>query len=263
MRTMRSAVAGLASVGLSALLPLAASPATMAAQEQQLPQPLQQPRDPYPATLQFGTGLISIPVAWVSPRNTDAWLNTSGRYTPTFPNAPVKQGFASLWNTNITTEIHFLGRVSAGVSVYDQNPDYGFFGQALLLRDDQFAGAPAIAVGVRNIGNCKHEDRMLLACDVVLGPNGYRRVTNTRYADFNTMPTLYGVATKDFTLGAPFGTAPYSTLGLTVGYGGGIFSDDGNLGKPYNQKGTIAKGLFLGARYVMHPTLNTLLTAMA
>lgn len=254
MRTTRSAVTRLGGAGLLALL--AASPAVAQ-------QPSPQQGDPYPATLQFGTGLITIPVAWVSPRNTDAWLNTSGRYTPTFPDAPVKQGFASLWNTNIATEVHLAGRVAAGISVYDQNPDYGFFGQLLLLRDNQFGGAPAIAVGVRNIGNCSHQDRMLLACDVVLGPNGYRRVTNTRYADFKTMPTIYGVATKDFALGGGLGRLPSSTIGLTLGFGNGLFSEDGGLGKQYNQKGTIAKGLFLGARYVTHPTLNTTLTAMA
>ena len=108
MRTTRSAVTRLGGAGLLALL--AASPAVAQ-------QPSPQQGDPYPATLQFGTGLITIPVAWVSPRNTDAWLNTSGRYTPTFPDAPVKQGFASLWNTNIATEVHLAGRVAAGISV--------------------------------------------------------------------------------------------------------------------------------------------------
>ena len=56
---------------------------------------------------------------------------------------------------------------------------------------------------------------------------------------------------------------PQSSLGLTLGYGNGLFSDDGGLGKQYNDKGQIAKGLFLGGRYVTHPTLNTSLTVLA
>ena len=156
MPTMRPAAAWLRGACAAALLAAAAS-STAAAQQ----------GDRYPATIQFGTGLVTIPVAWVSPNNTDAWLNTSGRYTPTFPDSPVKQGFASLWNTNIAVDVHLLQRFSLGVAAYDQNIDFGFFGQALLLRDNQFSGMPAIAVGFRNLGNCKIEDRMLLGCDVV------------------------------------------------------------------------------------------------
>ncbi len=70
MRTMRSAV-GLMPRALAASLLLASA---VAAQDAPTVQ-----RTPYPATLQFGTGLINIPVAWVSPRNADMWLNTSGK----------------------------------------------------------------------------------------------------------------------------------------------------------------------------------------
>ena len=258
MRTLRPGAAWFGGACAAALL-AAASPAL--AQQPVATAPA--PADPYPATLQFGTGLITIPTAWVSPNNTDVGLTTSGRYTPTFPNSAVKQGFASLWNTNIAVDVHLLGRLSVGAAAYDQNVDYGFFGQALLLKDEQFRGAPAIAVGIRNVGNCKTEDRMLLGCDVILGPDGYKRIQVDRYAKFNTRPTVYGVATKDFAFGASTGTVPPSSVGLTVGYGNGIFSDDGDLGKLYNQKGQIAKGLFLGARYVAHPTLNTSVSVMA
>ena len=252
MPTMRPAAAWLRGACAAALL-AAATSSTAAAQQ----------GDRYPATMQFGTGLVTIPVAWVSPSNTDTWLNTSGRYTPTFPDSPVKQGFASLWNTNIALDVHFLQRFSVGVAAYDQNIDYGFFGQVLLLRDNQVSGLPALAVGFRNLGNCKVEDRMLLACDVVATPGGYERAENERYSEFNTRPTLYAVATKDFALGAPNGRMPQSTVGVTLGWGNGIFSDDGGLGKQYNDKGQIAKGLFFGGRYVAHPTLNTSLTVLA
>jgi len=39
--------------------------------------------------------------------------------------------------------------------------------------------------------------------------------------------------------------------------GNGLFSEEGSLGDLYNSSGTLAKGLFLGARLTMHPTLNT------
>jgi hypothetical protein len=46
---------------------------------------------------------------------------------------------------------------------------------------------------------------------------------------------------------------------FSVGYGNGLFSDDGGLGEAYNRRGTIAKGLFLGGRISAHPSLNTTL----
>jgi hypothetical protein len=246
---MRPAAAWLRGACATALL--AAASSTAAAQQ----------GDRYPATIQFGTGLVNIPVAWVSPNSTDAWLNTSGRYTPTFPDSPVKQGFASLWNTNIAIDVHLLQRFSVGVAAYDQNIDYGFFGQALLLRDNEVGGLPALAVGFRNLGNCKTQERMLLGCDVIATPGGYERVEVAK--GFSTRPTFYAVATKDFSLGSPTGRMPQSSFGVTGGWGNGLFSDDGGLGKQYNAKGQIAKGLFLGGRYVAHPTLNTSLTVVA
>ncbi|MFL5575611.1 MAG: hypothetical protein ACJ79S_06565 [Gemmatimonadaceae bacterium] len=259
MRILRSGTVGLGAcvVLLATATPEAAAQATGAA-------PTAYAADPYPATLQFGTGLVTIPVAWISPNNTDVWLNTSGRYTPTFPNSPTKQGFASLWNTNIALDVHLLNRFSLGVAAYDQNVDYGFFGQLQLLRENQgYSGVPAISVGFRNLGNCKQEDRMLLACDVRPGPGGYERILDERYRDFNTRPTLYAVATKDFSFGGGVDRPPTSTAGFTLGWGNGMFSDDGGLGDLYNKRGQIAKGLFLGGRYVFHPTLNTSVSFMA
>lgn len=56
---------------------------------------------------------------------------------------------------------------------------------------------------------------------------------------------------------------PATRMSLSVGYGNGIFSDDGELGEGYNEKGTIASGLFLGTRVVTHPTLNSTVTILA
>ena len=67
---------------------------------------------------------------------------------------------------------------------------------------------------------------------------------------------MYAVATKDVKAGTN-GAASFS-----LGYGSGIFHDDGKLGDNYNDKGTIVKGLFLGARYALRTSENSTLTIL-
>ena len=246
MRSMRAGVAILGGV-LTALCV-----STSGFGQQGVPQ-----RDAYHTTIHWGTGLINIPVAWVSPTSADAWVNIAGKQIIYYPNAS-SLNFYSRWNTNISLDTHWLGRASIGASAYSQNPEYGFFGQLLLLRGTELPFLPAVAFGARNIGPYRHEDRFLIAHDLQLGTDGkYHHVTGVIYKNFDTSPTLYGVATKELTLSSVFGRLPASTLSLTLGWGNGIFSEDGGLGKYYNNSGTIAKGLFLGGRFVNHPTLNT------
>ena len=223
-----------------------------------------QQSDPYHATLYQGTGLVTIPVAWVSPNSFDAWFAISGKNLPSYDVATgqSKQGFASLWNTNVALDVHMFGRASVGVSAYDQNIDYGFFGQVLLLPDKMGTPLPGVAVGVRNVGPGKHQDRFFIAHDVSLINGQYEKVSDPRYAEFSTAPSVYGVLTKQFSLGAMTARMPGSQFGFTLGYGNGVFAEDGNLGDAYNDKGTIAKGLFLGGRFSMHPSLNTTLDFM-
>jgi hypothetical protein len=213
-----------------------------------------QQRDPYPATLQFGTGLINIPVAWVSPNNADIWLQTSGK---TITYAP-GQNFATKWNSNISLDSHWLGRFSVGASAYSQNPEWGFFGQVLAIKPGQFAMLPSLAVGVRNVGKYDHEDRLLIAHDIALDPadSTYKEDIGGPFADFKTSPSFYGVATQGFNAGSMSGS-------FSLGYGNGLFSDDGDLGDEYNAKGQLVKGLFLGARAAFHPSLNSTITVMA
>lgn len=212
----------------------------------------------YMSTLNYGTGLIDIPVAWVSPRSTDLWVQTSGKDLPSGSN-PGAMTTMSRWNTNISFDSHWLGLFSVGASAYSQNPDWGFFGQALLHRQGASSFLPSVAIGVRNVGPYSHEDRFLIGEDIALGSDStYRRVVPPNYSKFHTAGTVYGVATEEVPLNG--GT---SSLGLTVGYGDGIFSQDGGLGTYYNRRGTIAKGLFLGARYAVQATPNTLLSVMA
>jgi hypothetical protein len=224
-----------------------------------------QQSDPYHATLYQGTGLVTIPVAWVSPTPYDAWFSISGKHLPSFDVASgqSKQEFASLWNTNVALDVHLFGRASVGVAAYDQNIDYGFFGQVLLLRDQLGTPLPGLAVGVRNVGPGKHQDRFFVAHDVTLVNGKYVKAVNGIFTDFNTAPTVYGVLTKQFSLGSMASTIPASQLGFTLGFGNGVFSEDGGLGKAYSDRGTIVEGLFLGGRFSMHPSLNTTLEFMA
>jgi hypothetical protein len=217
-----------------------------------------QQQDYYPATLYHGTGLITIPVAWVSSHSADVWLQSAGKHIPWALTG--NQHFASRVNTNLSIDTHWARRFSVGASYYSQNPEYGIFGQAVVLRDGDVPFLPGIAVGVRNLGNCKTEDRFFQGCDVQLQPDGrYAKVEV--YKNLNTRGSVYGVATKDFHTGAMMGQLPGSAS-LSIGYGSGVFRDDGGMGKFYSERGTIAKGLFLGGRWVMHPSLNTTLSLL-
>jgi len=213
--------------------------------------------EPYPATLYFGTGLINTPVAWVSSRNADVWLNTSAKNLPALSG----MGFMTRMNSNISIDTHWGGRASVGAVAYSQNPEWGFFGQLLAVRQGDFAAyMPSLAVGIRNVGKYKHEDRFFIGEDIRLNGNQYDHVVPDRYKNFNTANTVYGVATEEFALGNKPGA---NALSLSVGWGNGLFRDDGDLGSAYNRRGTIASGLFAGARFVAHPSLNTTLTVMA
>jgi len=99
---------------------------------------------------------------------------------------------------------------------------------------------------------------MLVGHDVSIDSTGNGADITSPFArHFHSTPTLYGVATKSFAIGRT------SDASLTLGYGDGLFSDDGKLGSSYNDKGTIAKGLFLGGRYAIHPSQNTRLDFLA
>ncbi|HUF26540.1 MAG TPA: hypothetical protein VMM18_06100 [Gemmatimonadaceae bacterium] len=222
--------------------------------------------DPYPVTLYYGTGLVTIPVAWVAPVNADVRLSSTGKRIPFAPD-PEAHNFATLWNTNLALETHWLGRVTAGVSLYSQNPEWGLFGSLLLLRDGQVPLLPSVAVGVRNVGRYKHEDRFKVGHDLELrdttGGLSWEGEINSLYTGFNTANTLFAVATKELAFAPLTDFLRGGGMSVTVGWGNGLFSDDGGLGRDYNNRGTIASGLFLGTRLTAHPTLNTTLHLLA
>src|SRR5919109_3977055 len=56
---------------------------------------------PYSATLQFGTGLVNVPAAWISPRSGEIWIQTSGKQIPA-GSGSTQLNAASEWNTNLS-----------------------------------------------------------------------------------------------------------------------------------------------------------------
>src|SRR5687768_3766830 len=207
MRTMRAGAAWIA----AAVVASVSGATSIGAQEGNVP---------YPATLHYGTGLINIPVAWVSPSSGDGWFNISGKRIQYYGAADAT--FATQFNTNVSLDTHWMRRFSIGVSAYSQNPEWGFFGQALLLRDNQVSFLPGIAVGVRNLGPYEHEERFLIGHDIQLNEEGeYEEVVVNE--NFKTSPTFYGVATKDFALSSMNARLPATRMSLSVGYGNGIF----------------------------------------
>ena len=203
---------------------------------------------PYPVTLRYGTGMVDIPVAWISPTSGDIWIGASGTNIPAC-SSPCDLNTAEKWNTNLTIETHWIQRFSLGFSLYSNNPEWGFYGQFLALTEKEGSNRPAIAIGFRNLGSYTHEDRLLIGHDVNVDSSGGTTPVNPGWSkDFHTAPTFYGVVSKNWNVGAT------GTVGATLGYGNGLFSDDGKLGSAYNDKGTLVKGLFLGARYAFRPS---------
>lgn len=210
----------------------------------------------YPSTLTFGTGLIDIPVAWVSPTSGDVWVTASGKIT-NYCATLCTINFQDKFNTNLSIDTHWKQRFSVGLSVYSQNPNYGFFGEVLALKQQPEKIWPSIAVGFRNLGPDTHEERFLIGNDVYVSPTGGITDTVPSFAKhFHSTPTVYAVATKEVKAGSN-GAASFS-----LGYGSGIFHDDGDLGRNYNDKGTIVKGLFLGARYALRTSENSSVTIL-
>jgi hypothetical protein len=214
------------------------------------------PTPSYPVTLRYGTGLVDIPVAWISPYNGDVWVNITATDIPACGD-PCGLNAAEKWNSNLSIETHWMQRFSVGFSLYSNNPEWGFFGQFLALTEKEGSQRPAIAIGFRNLGPYTHEDRLLIGHDVNIDSGGGTTPVNPTWSQgFKTAPTFYGVVTKNWQVGTT------GAIGATLGYGTGIFSDNGNLGNNYNDKGTLVKGLFLGARYAFRPSESTTLNFM-
>jgi len=241
MRT-RVVAAWLVAGVLAAGRPVVAQDTTSSAQQTAVP-------ERFGPTMQFGTGLIFIPTAWVSPQNGDFFISVSGVRIPSAIDAT--NDLLAYFNGNAAIDTHWLGRFDAGVSIYSNNPEYGFFGSILALKDGQFSRwLPAVSVGFRNLGPYTHEDRYLIGHDITVDPSGaVHGFTPFYFEGFHTAPTVYIVATKSIALPVP---VP-SSVSLTVGEGNGLFSQTGGLGAEYNNKGQVAPGFFFGVQGMTHP----------
>lgn len=207
---------------------------------------------PYSSTLSFGTGLVKIPVAWVSPNSGDLFASVSGlvisggSYTP---NANTTR-----WNFDETLEAHLAGRLSVGVSLYSvSTQSIGAFARFLVVRqqDDGPKWLPSIAIGARNIGASQYVDRYVAGdhhvADAVPSDGA------ASFGRINGNPTLYIVATREFKF-------TKNSASFSLGYGNGLFANSGGLDTAYSNRGTLAKGLFFGGRLVFPLSSNIAFT---
>ena len=223
----------------------------------------------YPQTLYWGTGMIDIPVANVSPITGDFAFNYSGKNFEEDQTSP-KLNYNNTINSQLTFSMAFFGRVEAGVAAFSSNPEQGFFLRGVLLREEDFRerGAarfmPSIAIGARNIGPYKHIDRFGIGYKLLPpgpGEPDAQHEPSDVHREFDTNNTIYGVASKTMSLADIRPNWPDINFGLTVGYGNGLFKEDGGLGDTYSKHST--GGLFYGLKTDFSPGRNLTLTLMA
>ena len=211
----------------------------------------------YGSTLTFGTGLINIPTAWVSPTSGDLFVTVSARAIGEGSYQPKANG--SLWDLTESLEAHLGGRVSVGLSLYGtKKQEVGGFAQLLLYREATEGSArwlPSLAVGVRNLGSSKYQDRFVTGdrriADILLVTN-----PNAKIPAINGSPTLFGVLTREFQYAN-------NSASFSVGYGNGLFKNNGGLDTIYNKSGTVVSGMFFGGRIVIPTGKSTVLALMA
>jgi hypothetical protein len=225
----------------------------------------------YPATLYWGTGLVDIPVAWVAPLTGDFFINYTGkRFEPDPTNTKIN--YSNSLNSQLVFSISGWGRLEAGYAAYSSNPEWGFVGKAMLLREDDYRDRiglvrwmPSLAVGIRNVGPYKKIDRFgigyeLIPPDAGSGDPDFTHEPDALHQNFKTNNSVFGVATKGFSLAEIRPSWPDINLSFTAGYGNGLFSDDGGI----VDYGTHDHGgLFYGVKTDFSPAPNVTLSLMA
>jgi hypothetical protein len=221
----------------------------------------------FPQTRFWGTGLIDIPTASVSPLSGDFTIQYAGTGFQTSPQVPL---YHTSLNSQGNLTVALFGRAEIGVTAFSGDPEQGFSGQLLLLRQQDFSASsplrflPNIAFGVRNVGPYSHIDRFDLGYGESVNPNGGSAPVirvDSLHQSFNTGNTLYGVVTKGIMLSDLKSSLPEIGIDGTIGYGNGLFSNHGNLPvRLYAANAT--GGLFYGLDATMRPTPNTLVTIM-
>ena len=220
----------------------------------------------YPPTLYWGTGLIDIPVAWIPSLSGDFFLNYTGK---TFEEDPTntKINYSNTLNSQFTFAVSGWGRVELGYAAYSGNPEFGFFGRALLLNEDNSRPGfrrwlPGIAVGIRNVGPYEHIDRFGIGYQMLPptadDPN-FNHVPDALHEDLDTRNSVYGVMTKGFSLAEIQPNWADIDLSFTVGYGGGLFQEEGGI----RDYGTHDRGgFFYGIKTDFAPTPNVMISVM-
>jgi len=221
----------------------------------------------YPQTIYWGSGLIDIPVAWVSPVSGDFAINYGGK-SLNKPNAP-NISWSSNVNSQLALTLSGWGRVDLGYAAYSGNPEYGFFWRALALREEDWGQSrwaswlgPSVAVGMRNIGKYGHIDRFGIGYIMLPGlNNNMQHIVDSLHRNFDTDNTFYGVLSKGWALRQFRTSWPDMDLGLSIGYGNGLFKNDGDLGSSY--AGHKTGGLFYGLKTDFNAAPHTLVTLLA
>ena len=224
----------------------------------------------FPQTIYWGSGLIDIPAAWVAPIPGDFAINYSAKHFDADPNSE-KINYNNKLNSQLTFSISGWGVVEGGWAAYSSNPEWGFFGHALLINQQAMrarGGAagwvPSVAVGVRNLGPYKHIDRFGVGYNLLppgADPNQHH-VADSLHQSFNTANTVYGVATESFSLTDIRPTWADIDLSFTAGYGNGLFSDHGSLPVEQYAKHSTG-GLFYGGKVDFNATPNLGVTLLA
>jgi hypothetical protein len=223
----------------------------------------------YPATLYWGTGLIDIPTAWVAPLTGDFFINYSGKRFEPDP-TKTKINYSNSLNSQLVFAISGFGRLEAGYAAFSSNPEWGFFGKAMLLREDDYRDRvglahwmPSLAVGIRNVGPYKQVDRFGIGYELIppaTGEPDFTHEADALHEGFKTNNSIYGVATKGFSLAEIRPSWPDINLSFTAGYGNGLFNDDGGVvGYGTHDRG----GLFYGVKTDFSPAPNVTLSLMA
>ncbi|HEX6966967.1 MAG TPA: hypothetical protein VF166_14340 [Gemmatimonadaceae bacterium] len=220
----------------------------------------------YPQTLYWGSGLVDIPVAWVSPATGDFSVGYTGQTMQVDGSTPGTRTLRV--NAQGAGSISLLGRAEVGVALFSSNPEWGFFGRALLIDARDFGGFPElqkwmpnVAVGVRNVGPFSRIDRFGVGYDLDPTNPGTPHVLEPSHAKFNTGNTVYVVATKGFAFApSPTTGVPLGSVSASVGFGNGLFTDDGGLGRFYASHST--GGVFGGVEASLNAGSSTSISVM-
>lgn len=223
-------------------------------------------QDEFPQTTRWGSGLIDIPVAWVSPITGDFGLTLSGESFETNPGIPE---YRRHWNSQGSLDVAFFHLAEVGISSYTTDPEHGLYGQLLLLNQDTFHSGllrflPSVAFGVRNVGPYHHIDRFGMGYYLAHNPgtgSAPLLALDSLHQGFETGNTVYGVATKSVALGSLRPGWSDIALSFTLGMGNGLFSNHGTL-PVASYASSHTGGIFFGVKGDIRPSVNTLLSVM-